>query len=109
MDVKTAILNGNLGESIDIVQPEGLIEKGQEGKVCELKRSIYGLKQASCSWNKRFDQGIKMYGFDQMIDEPCVYKRIENDKVIFLVLYVDNILIIRNDIGALSSTKVWLA
>ena len=50
-----------------------------------------------------------MYGFDQNIDDPYVYKRIQNDKVIFLVLYVDNILIIGNDIGALSSTKVWLA
>ena len=61
------------------------------------------------SWNKDFDQPIKLYGFDQKIDEPCVYKRIQNDKVIFLVLYVNDILIIRNDIGALSSTKVWLA
>ena len=58
------------------------------------------------SWNKRFDQAIKMYGLDQNIHEPCVYKRIQNDKVIVLVLYVDNILIIENDIGALSSTKV---
>ena len=46
-----------------------------------------------------------MYGFDQNTDEPCVYKRIQNDKVIFLVLYVDDILIIVNELGALSSTK----
>ena len=86
IDVKIAFLNDNLDESIYMVQPEEFIEKGQEGKVCELKRSIYGLKQTSHSWNKRFDQAIKMYGFDQNIDEPCVYKRIQNDKVIFLML-----------------------
>ena len=43
-----------------------------------------------------------MYGFDQNIDEPCVCKRIQNDKMIFLVLYVDDILIIGNDIRAIS-------
>ena len=91
-----------------MVQPEGFIKKCQEGKVCELERSIYGLKQASHFLNKCFDQAIKMYEFDQNIDQPCVYKRIQNDKVILLVLYVDYIVIIRNDIGALLSTKFWL-
>ena len=74
MDVKTAFLNGYLEESIYMVQPEGFITKGQEQKVCKLKRSIYGLKQASRSWNIRFDEAVKTYGFEQNVDEPCVYK-----------------------------------
>ncbi|KAA0049866.1 gag/pol protein [Cucumis melo var. makuwa] len=57
-------------------KPEGFITKGQEQKVCKLNRSIYGLKQASRSWNIRFDTVIKSYGFDQNVDEPCVYKKI---------------------------------
>ena len=108
-DVKTTFLNGNLDENIYIVQSEGFIENSQEEKVCELKRSIYGLKQASRSQNKCFDQAIKIYGFDQNINESCVYKRIQNDKAVFLVLYVDDILIIMNNIKALLSTKVQLA
>ncbi|TYK06361.1 gag/pol protein [Cucumis melo var. makuwa] len=55
MDVKTAFLNGNLEESIFMSQPEGFITQGQEQKVCKLNRSIYGLKQASRSWNIRPD------------------------------------------------------
>ena len=55
MDVKTAFLNGNLKEEIYIMQPEGFIAKNQEHMVCKLTRSIYGLKQASRSWNIRFD------------------------------------------------------
>ena len=49
MDVKTTFLNGNLEEEIYMMQLEGFIAKNQEHMVCKLKRSIYGLKQASRS------------------------------------------------------------
>ena len=75
---------------------------------CKLQRSIYGLKQATRTWNIRFDQAITLYGFEKSSDEPCVYKRIQGTKVVFLVLYVDDILLIRNDIEVLSSVKGWL-
>ena len=44
-------------------QPEGFIARGQEHMACKLQRSIYGLKQASRTWNIRFDQAITLYGF----------------------------------------------
>ena len=91
-----------------MVQPEGFIEKGQERKVCKLQKSIYGLKQASRSWNIKFDQTIKSFGFNQCPD-PCVYKRRNENVVMFLILYVDDILLIGNDVGILSSVKVWLS
>ena len=109
MDVKTAFLNGNLEEEIYILQLEGFIAKNQEHMVCKLKRSIYGLKQASRSWNIIFDQAIKSFGFDQNLDEPCVYKRHQDKVVMLQVLYVDDILLIGNDVGVMSSTKVWLS
>ena len=107
MDVKTTFLNGNLEEDIYMRQPEGFIAKGQEHMVCKLQRSIYGLKQASWSWNIRFDQAIT-FGFDKSPNEPCVYKRIQGATVIFLVLYVDNILLIGNHVEVLSNVKGWL-
>ncbi|KAA0047456.1 gag/pol protein [Cucumis melo var. makuwa] len=105
MDVKTAFLNGNLEESIFMSQPEGFITQGQEQEVCKLNRSIYRLKQASRSWNIRFDTTIKSYGFNQNVDEPCVYKKMNKGKVAFLVLYVDDILLIGNDVGYLTDVK----
>ncbi|KAA0032906.1 gag/pol protein [Cucumis melo var. makuwa] len=64
-------------ELVDLPEgPEGFITQGQKKKVCKLNRSIYELKQASRSWNIRFDTVIKSYGFDQNVDEPCVYKKI---------------------------------
>ncbi|CAA0830832.1 cysteine-rich RLK (RECEPTOR-like protein kinase) 8, partial [Striga hermonthica] len=87
MDVKTAFLNGNLDEDIYMQQPEGYVKKGQEHRVWKLKKSLYGLKQASRSWNIRFDEVIKSYGFDQCQDESCVYKKSNRNVVVFLVLY----------------------
>ena len=108
MDVKTTFLNGNLEEDIYLQQLEGFIVKGQEHMVCKLQRSIYGLKQASRTWNIRFDQAITLYGFEKSPDEPSVYKRIQGAKVVFPVLYVDDILLIGNDVEVLSSVKGWL-
>ena len=64
---------------------------------------------SSRSWNIRFDQAVKGFGFIQNPDEPCVYKRIKGDKLVFLILYVDDILLIGNDVGVLTSVKEWLA
>ena len=72
MDVKTTFLNGSLDETIYMVQPKGFIAIGQEKKVCKLQKSIYGLKQASRSWNIKFDQSVKSFGFIQCPDESCV-------------------------------------
>ena len=109
MDFKTAFLNGDLEEEIYMSQPDGYAQEGQEHKVCKLLKSIYGLKQASRSWNLKFDETIKSYGFQQSIDEACVYKLIKERSVVFLVLYVDDILLIGNNVKILSDVKKWLA
>ena len=71
MDVRTAFLNGELEEEVYMIQPEGFTSI-DESKVCKLQRSIYGLKQASQSWNMRFDKCIKSYGFVRNGEEPCI-------------------------------------
>ena len=106
MDVKTAFLNSNLDEGIYMMQLEGFIAKNQEHIVCKLKRSISGLKQTSRSWNIRFDQAIKSFGFEQNLDEACVYKRHQDKVVMFLVLYVDDLLLIGNDVREMSLVKI---
>ena len=89
------------------MQPEGFTSI-DKSKVCRLHKSIYGLKQASRSWNKCFDKCIKTYGFIKNREEPYVYKQANGSTVVFLVLYVDDILLIGNDIPALQGIKVWL-
>ncbi|GJR72520.1 retrotransposon protein, putative, ty1-copia subclass [Tanacetum coccineum] len=77
-------------------------------KVCKLQRSICGLKQASRSWNKRFDEKIKRFGFGQNLDEPCVYQKASGSNVTFLILYVDDIIIMGNHILSLQSVESYL-
>ena len=59
MDVKTVFLNGNLEEDVYMTQPTGFEDPKDAGRVCKLLESIYGLKQASRSWNLRFDKEVK--------------------------------------------------
>ena len=66
MDVKTAFLNGNLEEDIYMDQPLSFVSKGQEDKVCLLKRSIYGLKQSSRVWYFRFHEAIISFGLNMV-------------------------------------------
>jgi len=49
IDVKTAFLNGNISEDVYMTQPEGFVNQQNVRKVCRLRKSIYGLKQASRS------------------------------------------------------------
>ncbi|GJR69678.1 retrotransposon protein, putative, ty1-copia subclass [Tanacetum coccineum] len=108
MDVKTAFLNGYLYKEVYMEQPEGFVNLRYPNRVCKLKRSIYELKQASRQWNKRFDNEIKKFSFSQNRDEPCVYMKASGSYVTFLILYVDNILIMGNNIPMLQDIKFYL-
>ncbi|GJS17782.1 retrotransposon protein, putative, ty1-copia subclass [Tanacetum coccineum] len=108
MDVKTAFLNGYLNEEVYMEHLEGFVNKKYPNRVCKLKRSIYGLKQTSRQWNKRFDDEIKKFGFTQNCDEPCVYLKASGSNVTFLILYVDDILIMGNNIPMLQDVKSYL-
>ncbi|KAK9033551.1 hypothetical protein V6N11_049738 [Hibiscus sabdariffa] len=109
MDVKIAFLNGKLEEDVYMTQPEGFVTPENARKVCKLQSSIYGLKQASRSWNLRFNEAIQEFGFIRNEDEPCVYKKFSGSIVSFLILYVEDILIIGNHIPTLQSIKTWLS
>ena len=77
-------------------------------KICKIQWSIYGLVQASRSWNIRFDKLIKAYSFIQICGEACIYKKVIGGYVAFLILYVDDMFLIGNDIEILDSMKGYL-
>ena len=79
-------------------QPEGYVKRGDENKVCLLKKSLYGLKQSPRRWNHRFDCFMKTQQLVRIKEDPCVYmKNVKNPQAVFLLLYVDDMLIASGD------------
>ena len=85
MDVKTTFLNGFLKEEVYMMQSEGFVDPKGANKMCKLQRSIYGLVQASRSWNILFDELIKAYSFIQTCGEACIYKKVSGSTTAFLI------------------------
>ena len=105
MDVKTAFLNGDLSEEVYMLQLGGFKENGKDNMVCRLKRSIYGLKQASHKWYLKYDKIVTFFGFTENKFDQCVYMKVNGSKFIFLVLYVDDILLASSDVNLLNDIK----
>lgn len=78
-------------------QPKGFEARGQEDKVCLLKKSIYGLKQASRLWNQTVHKIVVQLGYTQSKYEPCVYFKVKMKKMTIITLYVDDFFIFSND------------
>jgi hypothetical protein len=70
--------------------------KGKKELVCRLKNSMYGLKQSPRMWYQRFDTYILGLGFTRSKENHYVYFKLIDDHLIYLVLYVDDMLLIGN-------------
>ncbi|KAL2228857.1 UNVERIFIED_CONTAM: Retrovirus-related Pol polyprotein from transposon TNT 1-94 [Sesamum indicum] len=105
MDVKTAFLHGNLDEQIYMSQPHGFVDKKNPNHVCLFKRSLYGLKQSPRQWNKKFDQFMHSLDFKNSAYDPCLYFKHENNVPLFLVLYVDDMLIASPSLDMIKSLQ----
>ena len=107
LDVKTAFLHGRLQEEILMTQPEGYVDFEKPNHVCLLKRSLYGLKQSLRQWYLRFDGFILIHGYLRCSFDCCVYyKLISSSLYIYLLLYVDDMLVAcksREEIEALKN------
>ena len=109
MDVKTTFLNGNLEEGVYMKQPEGFSSSEGEHLGCKLKKSIYGLKQASRQWYLKFHEVTASFGFEENIIDQCIYPKVSGSKICFLVLFVDGILLATNDKEFLYEVKQFLS
>jgi hypothetical protein len=94
MDVKTTFLHGDLEEEIYMKKPEGFVVKGKKELVCKLKKSMYGLKQSPRMLYKKIDTYVLGLGFKRSQEDHCVYFKLIGDHLIYLVLYVDDMLLI---------------
>ena len=82
--------------------------KGKKELVCRLKKSLYGLKQSPRMWYQKFDTYIWGLGITRSKGDHCVYFKLIGDRVIYLVLYVDDMLLIGNDKEIIQDLKTQL-
>src|ERR1044072_1787129 len=109
MDVKTTFRHGNLEEHIYMEQPEGF-EETEQRLVCKLKRFLYGLNQSPRKWYKRFDSYMLNIGYRRCDYDCCVYVRsLDDGSFIFLLLYVDDMLIAVNHWNDVNDLKTKLS
>src|SRR3984885_12829257 len=97
MDVKSTFLNGDLEEEVYIEQPDGFILGNDPNLVCRLKKALYGLKQAPRTWYYRLDKHLHQQGFSKGSADSNLYIKVENDKLLILVVYVDDIIFGSNE------------
>ena len=100
MDVKTTFLNGDLEDEVYMKQPEGFSSREGEHLVCKLKKSIYGLKQASCQWYYKFYGVSTSFGFVENPMDKCIYQKVSGSKTCFLAT---------NDKGMMHGVKQFLS
>lgn len=94
LDVKISFLHRELEEDIYMTQPDGFQDPEKEDYVCKLKKSLYGLKQSPRQWYKRFDGFMIKIVYNRSPYDCCVYhSKLKNGSYIYLVLYVDDMLI----------------
>jgi disulfide oxidoreductase YuzD len=100
--VKITFLHGNLEEQICMQQPEGYRIASKENHMYLLKKNLYDLKQSRRQWYMRFDVFMESIGFGRSQYNNCVYfKKLTDDSYMYLLFYVDDMLII-----ALNNEKI---
>jgi hypothetical protein len=92
-DFETAFLNAELKEKIYMKPPEGYVPtlKGKN-VVLLLKKSLYGLKQASREWWLMIDKFLRELGYTTSPHDECIYFRVVENSRIFVSVYVDDLL-----------------
>lgn len=105
LDVKSAFLHGEIEEEIYMSIPEGFQNAGE---VCRLNKALYGLKQAPFCWNKKFDCFIRTEQFIKSKSDPCLYLKKLSESNIYLLLYVDDIIIVSDNKREINDLKVKL-
>ena len=89
-------------------QPPRFVAQGEIGRVCRLRKSLYGLKQSPRAWFGKFSEVIEKSGMQKSKSNYSVFYRNSQASIILLVMYVDDIIIIRDDMTGISSLKTFL-
>lgn len=91
MDVTGAFLYGEINGDVYIRLPEGAY--CGKNNIVKLNKSLYGLKSSPKCWNIKFNSVMTREGFERSECDSCLYKKCYGKDKMFVLLYVDDILI----------------
>ena len=103
LDIKGAYLNGVLKERVYMKQPEGFDDG--TGRVCQLIKTLYGLKQAGREWNLELDSKLLKRGYARLRSDPCIYIWRKNDDFVTITVWVDDMLLFATTIQLKNKAK----
>ena len=99
--MKAAFLNGELDEKLYMEQPQGYVVKGKEYCVYELRKALYGMKQASRMWRKVFNAFLESSGCVKSDADSSLYILKMDGSTVFILVYVDDLLLLAKGIKVL--------
>ncbi|KAK9105083.1 hypothetical protein Scep_021927 [Stephania cephalantha] len=106
MDVKNAFLNGDLKEEVYMCLPPGYAHSPNQ--VCLLRQALYGLKQAPHAWFVKFSFATTKFGFTSRSHNSALFTRHTDRGIVLLLLYVNDMIITRDDSTGISKLKYYL-
>lgn len=83
-------------------KPEGI--EANNNLVCKLNKALYSLKQAPFNWNNKFNEFAESQQLRRSENDPCLYVKLHEEKVLYLLIYVD-IIIASNDLQEIKKLK----
>jgi len=102
VDVNNAFLNGDLSECVYMQQPPGFVYANPH-LVCRLHKAIYGLKQAPRSWFLKLSHTLHTLGFTPTKSDTSLFVRFTSSHTLLVLVYVDDILITRSSLSAITT------
>lgn len=99
LDVNNAFLNGDLKEEVYIRQPQGFVDTQHLDFVYPLYKSLYGLKRAPRAWFEKFTTHLLSLVFQASSADPSLFVWHYEHNFIILLLYVDDIIIMKNNLS----------
>ncbi|KAJ3007540.1 hypothetical protein NUW54_g3514 [Trametes sanguinea] len=107
VDIVGAHLNGKLREEIYMQQPP--MYKNGTSDVCQLHRTLYGLRQSGHEWNIALDGAFKSLNFTRLISDQCVYLCTRNSDIALVAVHVDDMTLLTSSPQTTDALKQELA
>ena len=106
LDIKNAFLYSDLANEVYMEQPPGFVAQGKSGLVCRIRRSLYGLTQSPRAWFGRFSSVVQEFNMNRSTSDHSVfYHHTSSRQCIYLIVYVNDIVITSSDHDGIQKLK----